>query len=186
MFTANTPQVLPFYRGTSSLSKIDQSITCTRMYSEFARKKACHALRLGFRMQLQAASCTGNRKNCVFIAEAGNIEGRTDGNATADNYEMYLLSLNDNIEAQETRFASFEETIDKLMDFMGRQGRAVSPEPHERPPASGGGIQGRVISPRSHERPPATPVPGIFQEDTLGVSRYFLNVCPFDYTAFCG
>ena len=37
-------------------------------------------------------------------------------------------SLNDKIDAQETRFASFEEKIDKLMAFMGGQ-----PETHERP-----------------------------------------------------
>ena len=74
-------------------------------------------------------------------------------------------SLNDKIDAQETRFASFEEKIDKLMVFMGGQ-----PETHERPPASGRGIQGRGVSPEPHERPP-TPGRGIFQEDTLGVPR---------------
>ena len=74
--------------------------------------------------------------------------------------------MNDKIDAQETRYASFEEKIDKQMVFMLGQ-----PEPHERPPASGCGIQGRGVSPESHERPPATPGRDIFQEDTLGVPR---------------
>lgn len=87
------------------------------------------------------------------IVHSDNVSVRSDtSQRKRGRRKSELTRLQERISAQEERFSTFEEKMDRLLNFMGNKGRDVSPEKPPTPGRDEDFIEGTSGAPRTQDQ----------------------------------